>query len=209
MRRILLISIAVLVGLTAPLSAQFLGHLRSAQTSGMGSLNLQTAVGIYEDAFTLMGRLRYGIANLADVTASLAVLDLDNSDDLDVALGGDLLFQISHYDLGQVMDMAAGPFLDYYSSNRPHFRDYSDLAVGINLVASRPVDLSPQISITPYGRLNLRIDHVEVGNASDNDFNIGLNLGAVLPLSGHVDLTGEAQLDDQFGFIVGLNFLMW
>ncbi len=209
MRKFLLIAVTITVGLTTPLSAQFLGHLRSARTSGLGSLNLQSAVGMYEDAFTLMGRARYGVASQMDMTASLALLDLENTDNLDIVLGSDLLYQVSHYDLGHALDMSLGGFLEYYSSDRPHNHDYSNLAVGMELVASRPLDLSTRFSITPYGKLNVRINRYEVNGNDDSDFNIGLNVGAVVPLSGFVDLTGEAQFDDQFGFVVGLNFLMW
>lgn len=209
MRKFLLIAVIITVGLTTPLSAQFLGHLRSARTSGLGSLNLQTAVGMYEDAFTLMGRARYGVASQMDMTASLALLDLENTDNLDVVLGADLLYQVSHYDLGHALDMSVGGFIEYYSSDRPHSHDYSDMAVGMDLVASRPLDLSPRFSLTPYGKLNVRMNRYHINDNTDSDFNIGLNVGAVVPLSGFVDLTGEAQFDDQFGFVVGLNFLMW
>jgi hypothetical protein len=209
MKKTAIFAASLTLFLSLPLSAQFLGHLRSAETSGLGSLNLQTGAGVYEDAFTVMGRARYGIAGRVDLTLSLALLDLQDSDGLNAAFGTDLLFQVSDYDLGRALDMAVGGFLEYYSAERSRHVDYSNLAIGGQLVASRPVEIKPGVDLVPYGRLNLRVNRVEVGNNSDSDFNIGVNLGAVFPISGHIDLSGEVQLDDQFGFILGVEFLMW
>jgi len=74
-------------------------------------------------------------------------------------------------------------------------------------------------NFTPYGRLNLRVDrsqskltseiipgHITKGH--DSKFNIGVNVGSVFPLSGKVSLIGELQIDDQMGFIAGVNFFI-
>jgi hypothetical protein len=63
--------------------------------------------------------------------------------------------------------------------------------------------------VTPYGEANLRVDRVEVGGDTDNDFNIGFNIGAVVPVSGTVELSAEAQMDDQFGFLAAVGVLPW
>lgn len=209
MKKTILAALILATLCAAPLSAQFLGHLRTAQTSGLGSLNLQTAAGIYEDAFTVMGRMRYGIANRADMTLSLALLDPDNSDNLEIVLGSDLMFQVSDYDLGRMADMALGAFVEYYSMDRGPKLDYSNLAIGVSYVIDRPIELAPAVDLVPYGKVNLRVNRVEVNDKSESDFNIGFNLGAVMPVSGRIDVSGEVQLDDQFGFVVGVNFLMW
>jgi len=77
------------------------------------------------------------------------------------------------------------------------------------MIASRPLLTESGFKFEPYGRLNLRIDWLDKLKGTDSQFNIGFNLGAVVPLSGTVDLSGELQIDDQIGFILGVNFLMW
>jgi hypothetical protein len=191
------------------MSAQFLGYLRPAQTLGLGSLNVQTGAGVYEDAFTLMGRFRYGVAARLDMSVSVVLLDLEATDDLEALLGGDIEYQVSDHDLGQTLDVVLGGFIQYYAYDTPRSREISNLAVGMDVVASRPIDLSTRLRLTPYGRLNLRVNRVERDDWSDSEFNIGFNVGALIPLSNHVDLTGEAQLDDQFGFVLGVSFFMW
>ena len=211
MRKTLILAISIVVATSLPVSAQFLGHLRSAEVSGMGSLNLLAGAGIYEDAFGILGRVRYGLAQPIDGTISLAFLDHESSDDLSFVIGGDLQFQITQTDLGKTLDIALGPSLEYFSLNLRDGSDFSDLAIGGFVIGSKPVRTDTGFKFTPYGKLSLRVDRVQRGrfSRSDSEFNIGFNLGSVFPLSSSLQVSTELQIDDQFGFIVGLNFFMW
>ncbi|MFH2054822.1 MAG: hypothetical protein ABIJ61_02580 [bacterium] len=193
----------------APTQAQLLGHLRPAETLGMGSLKLGTAMGVFEDAFTLTGRVQYGLASIVDLTVDVGLLDFENSDDPELLLGAGIQFQTLQYNLGNPLDMTFGFFTEYYQLDVGPFSDYSDLALGLSVAASRPINFPSGLEVVPYGEANIRIDRVDRGSRSDSDFNLGLNLGAALPLSGTTQFVAEAQLDDQFGVLVALNFLMW
>lgn len=210
MRSITLSVILLLVILAVvPAQAQLLGHLRPAETLGMGSLKLGTSMGVFEDAFTLTGRLQYGLASIVDLTLDVGLLDFENADDPELLLGAGIQFQTLQYNLGNPLDMTFGFFTEYYQLDVGRYADYSDVALGLSVAASRPVRFPSGLEIIPYGEANIRIDRVEVGDNSDSDFNLGLNLGSALPLSGTTQFVAEAQLDDQFGVLVAINFLMW
>jgi hypothetical protein len=194
--------------------------MRSAETSGIGSLNLMGNIGIFEDARLVTGTLRYGIATPVDVTGSLAIMDHDASDNVAIMFGGDLQWRLTHSDLGAPLDIAVGAMVEYYSLDVTSRNNISNVGLGFNLVGSRPVKLDNGFNFTPYGRLNLRIDRSQskltgeialdrVTKEHDSKFNIGVNVGSVFPLSGKVNLVGEIQIDDQLGFIAGINFFMW
>jgi hypothetical protein len=221
MRKALLSLILITICFASTSQALFLGQLRSAETSGWGSLNLMTSVGIFEDASVLVGSVRYGIAPPLDGAFSIAILDHEASEDATLIIGGDLQYRFSHADLGSPLDMAIGVMIEYYSLDAGQGHNSSNLGVGFNYVASKSIKLENGFNFTPYGRLNVRIDHQHPGDATGGDFqewrldrhdsklNIGVNLGSVVPLSNKVNLVGELQLDDQIGFIAGLNFFMW
>jgi hypothetical protein len=186
----------------------------------MGSLNLMGNVGIFEDASLVTGTVRYGIATPVDVTGSLAIMDHDASNNIAIMLGGDLQWRLTHADLGDPLDIAVGAMMEYYSLSTTSLNNVSNVGLGFNLVGSRPVKLDNGFNFTPYGRLNLRIDRSQskltsetkpgiVTRGHDSKFNIGVNVGSVFPLSGKVNLVGELQIDDQLGFIAGINFFMW
>jgi hypothetical protein len=209
MKKITLFVILLTLAGSVPAQAQFLGHLRSAESLGWGSLNLQPAAGIYEDAFSLTGRLRYGIGSMVDLTFDLGLLDFESTDDPELIVGGGVFFQLSDHDLGSPLDMSVGGFFEYFSLDRGRYSDRSDLALGVSFAISRPLVFETGFRVTPYGEANLRVDRVEVGGDTDNDFNIGFNIGAVVPVSGTVELSAEAQMDDQFGFLAAVGFLLW
>jgi hypothetical protein len=139
----------------------------------------------------------------------IGFLDLENSEDVELITGGGLYFQVSDYDLGSPFDMTVGGFVEYFTAERGGWRDYSDLALGLSLAISRPLRFENGFKVIPYGETNLRVDHIDNHDVNDDDFNLGFNIGAAIPLTGKVELTAEAQLDDQFGFLVGVGFLMW
>jgi hypothetical protein len=212
-----ILTLLLVLGLASNSQGVFLGQMRSAETSGMGSLNLMGNVGIFENARLVTGTVRYGIATPVDITGSLAIMDHDASDNVAVMLGGDLQWRLTHADLGAPLDIAVGTIVEYYSLG---ISSRSYLSLGFNLVGSRPVKLDNGFNFTPYGRLNLRIDRSESELTSEtrpgdntrgheSKFNIGVNVGSVFPLSGKVNLVGELQIDDQLGIIAGINFFMW
>lgn len=215
-----LLTLLLVLGVASNSQGVFLGQMRSAETSGMGSLSLMGNVGIFDDARLVIGTVRYGIATTVDITGSLAIMDHDASDDVAIMLGGDLQWRLTHADLGAPLDIAVGAMIEYYSLDINSRNNISNVGLGFNLVGSRRVKAENGFNFTPYGRLNLRVDRSQseqrsnlitgqVTKENDSKFNIGVNVGSVFPLSGKVNLVGEIQLDDQLGFLAGINFFMW
>lgn len=217
----------------APSQALMIGQMRSAETSGWGSLNLTTGIGIFDNVKHLFGTVRYGIASQVDLSGSLALLDHEANDDASLLFNADIQYQFMQSKLGNSFDMAAGAVFEYFSLGSGNV-DASTWTIGLNYVVSKPVKLDNGFAFTPYGRLNLRSDNYSSdvtvadpgipGKAltltkllssqatvsdSNSDFNIGVNLGSVFPISSKLSLVGEVQIDDQVGFLAGINFFMW
>ena len=96
--------------------------------------------------------------------------------------------------------------------------DYSLFTLGGNVIGSYEFKYGPQKSVTPYGRLSLRweresfkkIPHPVWGwqkkKRVDNDIDVALSLGADLKLSQDFNFVGELQIDDNVGFVAGVNY---
>lgn len=233
MRKMIAAIFAVVLLSAAPSQALMIGQMRSAETSGWGSLNLTTGIGIYDNVKHIFGTVRYGIASQVDVSGSLALLDHEANDDASLLLNADVQYQFMQSKLGYSFDMAAGAVFEYFSMGYGNV-DASTWTIGLNYIVSKPVKLENGFAFTPYGRLNVRSDNysaetevVELGvpgttsrlskllnsqatvSSDESDFNIGVNLGSVFPISSKISLTGEVQIDDEVGFLGGITFFMW
>jgi hypothetical protein len=71
--------------------------------------------------------------------------------------------------------------------------------------------------VTPYGRLNLRWERAsfkrfwrgwgwEEGDWTDDDVDVALSLGADLKLSPDFSIIGELEIEDNVGFVAGVNY---
>lgn len=220
----------------APSHALMIGQMRSAETSGWGSLNLTTGIGIFDNVKHIFGTVRYGVASQVDLSGSLALLDHEANDDASLLFNGDVQYQFMQSKLGYSFDMAAGAVFEYFSMGYGNV-DASTWTIGLNYIVSKPVKLENGFAFTPYGRLNVRSDNysadIEVpdvigvakaasgphlskllaakatNSVDESDFNIGVNLGSVFSISSKVSLTGEVQIDDEVGFLAGITFFMW
>lgn len=230
---------AVIIGVflsAAPSYALMIGQMRSAETSGWGSLNLTTGIGIFDNVKHVFGSVRYGVASQLDLSGSLALLDNEANSDASILFNADAQYQFMQSKLGWALDMAGGVVFEYFSVGEGNV-DASTWSLGVNYVVSKPLKMNNGFAFTPYGRLNMRSDNfnsdatfTDVGESmrplgmrgfskllgsqatvsyDKSDFNIGVNVGSVFPISSKVNLTGEIQIDDEFGFLAGINFFMW
>ncbi len=211
MKRYSILALVVILMVAGNAQALVIGQMRSAQTLGMGSFSLTTGVGLFEHARDIYGTVRYGLAAPLDISGSLAIVDFDGADDPHLLFNADLQYQFMRADMGWALDMAFGAVFEYFS-----YEGIDGWSIGGNYIISKPVKLENGFAFTPYGRLNMRSDNVSmdlpegaVGDNDASDFNIGVNLGSEFALSSKIKLIGEAQLDDDFGFIGGISFLMW
>jgi hypothetical protein len=230
---------AVIAGVllcAAPSYALMIGQMRTAETSGWGSLNLTTGIGVFEHVKHVFGTVRYGVASQLDLSGSIALLDHEANADASVLINADAQYQFMQSKLGWALDMAGGAVFEYFKVG-----GVSTWSLGANYIVSRPIKLDNGFAFTPYGRLNLRSDNYSygdvklenqgmlgqtrgrrsefgfqkllqssaVGSGDKSDFNIGVNVGSVVPISSKINLIGELQIDDEFGFLAGISFFMW
>lgn len=218
MRRLTVVILAAL-GLFLSVSAaqaQFTGQLSTARTLPTGKYDLGGYFGVYEYAFAFFGQFRGGAADHLDLGMKLGVISESGGshfpgDNTGILLGGDLKYQLMRAMAKDPFDLSIGIGLEFSAVS--HFNIFS---FGANFIGSYDFDLSGGRVISPYARLNLRGEraHFEIdspsvlggGSVTDNDFQVGLNAGASLKVSNTLQILGELQFDENFGFIGGLTY---
>jgi hypothetical protein len=199
------VSLAVFLGflLTSSVFAQFSGQLSTAKTVPSGGSMLGVYAGIYEDAFGVLGQYRYGLGGYTDMGFKVGVLDLDDflSNDVAIDAAFDLKYQVMEMRMRDPFDLSLGGTFEFLG-----FEDGTLISFGFAPIGSYPVTLKNGRILEPYGRLQLRVERVDINSYDDTDFEIGLNMGAAFELSSSTEAIGELQFDDEFGFIFGVNF---
>jgi hypothetical protein len=202
--------------LTLSASAQFLGQLSTAQTLNKGETMLGAYLGIYDDAFSVFGQFRHGMLTYLDFGLKMGMLDLDpgyGEGKTGLVFGGDVKYWFMERASNDPLDLSLGGGMEFLK-----ITDYSLFTLGGNVIASYEFEHGLRKSVTPYGRLNLRweresfkrIPHPVWGwekrKKVDNDMDVALSLGADLKLSQDLNLVGELQIDDNIGFVAGINY---
>jgi hypothetical protein len=183
----------------------FLGQLSTAEVVPQGAIDLGAHVGFYDDANALFGQFRMGVMQYGEWEVKSGVLDTEAGSDPRFMIG--TAFKYHFYDRRQVSapDMAVSAIIEFYDL------EYSGSVwiLGTGLIGSLPIRLSNDADLTPYGRLSIRAERVSSGGYKDTDFDIGLNVGTQYAPTHRFQLYGEFQIDDQFGFIAGINFAVY
>jgi hypothetical protein len=204
-----IVVIGVIILLSAfSVSAQFLGQLSTAQTLNRGETMLGAYLGIYDHAFSLFGQLRHGMVRYLDFGLKVGILNLDpgyGEGKTGLVFGGDVKYWFMERKANDPLDLSLGGGMEFLK-----IADYSLFALGGNVIASYQFDLRPQKTITPYGRLNLRWERASIrskeGDETDNDMDVALSLGADLKLSPDFSIIGELEIEDNVGFVAGVNY---
>lgn len=194
--------------LTFSAPAQFLGQLSTAQTLTKGETMLGAYLGVYDDAFSVFGQLRYGVVRYLDFGFKMGMLNLDPSpkygeEGTGLTFGGDVKYWFMERESNDPLDLSFGGGMEFFK-----ITDYSLFTLGGNVIASYKFEYRPQKTVTPYGRLNLRWERAssKKGDGTDNDMDVALCLGADLKLWQDFNLVGELQIDDNVGFVAGVNY---
>lgn len=206
---------AIFCILTANCLAQFSGQLTTAKVTKEGGVLGGGYIGVYEDAFSIFGQIRYGFITDLDGGFKLGLLNLDPGEgfgksETGVILGGDVKYQILNLKVGDPLDFSFGFGMEYLNIS-----DYSLFSFGGNLVGSYDFELKSKKVVTPYGRLNLRGERVEVsipgwaGSKDGPDFNIAFSLGCNLQMTSELNMIAELQIDDNIGVIGGLSYYIF
>lgn len=200
--------------LVSSASAQFLGQLSPAPTANQGEALLGAYLGVYEDAFSLFGQFRYGIARYFDVGLKMGMIDLDPGDgesNAGLTVGGDAKYWFMDQQAGDPLDVSVAVATEHLK-----IPDYSLFSLGGNVVASYRIQYAEENHVTPYGRLNIRWEREssdrlralrdDENHRNRSDMRVALSLGAEVKLYSNIFLVGELQIDNNVGFLGGVNY---
>lgn len=210
--QILVLQTFLLIVLSGLSSAQFLGQLNTAKTFQPGEFNLGGYLGVYENAISTFGQLRMGVIDYFDFGVKLGVLDFQTTGEKDhtgVILGGDLKYGVLDTEIDDPFDLSLGMVWEYSDVDHP-----KRFAMGGNFIISKGFVLESGNMLSPYGRLNIRGEKKTFENksgksVSDTDLKIGATVGAVLQARGGWHFVGEFQLDEYYGFLMGLSYYIY
>ncbi|KPL01358.1 MAG: hypothetical protein AMJ91_00325 [candidate division Zixibacteria bacterium SM23_73_3] len=218
MRNIFTVVIMVILFSISSASAQFLGQLTPAPTVNRGEALLGAYLGVYEDAFSVFGQVRYGIAKYFDLGFKMGMIDWSpgyGESNTGLTMGGDFKYWFMEQRTGDPLDFSVAGGTEYLNVS-----DYSLVSLGGNFIASYQIRYAEGKSVTPYGRLNVRWEKHNFKGAwsapawmgwkgedwDDSDVDVALALGAELKLPGDLYLVGELEIDDNVGFVAGINY---
>jgi hypothetical protein len=205
----------------------FFGAMATAQATGKGQTTLNGTLGL-ADATTYVGGIEYGFSDKMDGRLRVGAVD-DTGFDTGVVLGGDLRWQLWDRDKStgasvKPFDLGLGGFMEWSHWDSQDIgltftssTSVNVVEVGFQVTGSRTYQMSNGTTLTPYGRLNIREEHVSMTftdsqfpgetSASDSQVALGLNTGVAWGLSNdHVILMGELQLDGNDGLFLGVNY---
>ncbi|MEW5873912.1 MAG: hypothetical protein AB1752_01870 [Candidatus Zixiibacteriota bacterium] len=213
------LTMVVITLASSPLQAQLLGQVSTARTLERGANDVGGYLGLFEDYTTVFGQYRHGLSGNLDFGLQGGIVDPDaRGADAGLIIGGDLKWM--------VMAAGADP-LDMALAARASIYDVGNLSVfsvGGLVLISRDYRLSQGSYLSPYGGVNVRIEHssfdsdgfgsgdsfaariAQNGDDSDTELDIGGVAGVKWEMSDLIDAIGELVLDDNWGIVLGLNF---
>jgi hypothetical protein len=216
MRKILLIVMVLTFLPVSFASAQFLGQLTPAPTVEQGGGVLGAYLGVYEDALSVFGQFRYGIATYFDLGLKMGMIKLDpgyGESNTGLIVGGDVKYWFMEQQSGDPLDVSIGGGTEYFKIS-----DYNLFSLGGNVIVSHEIKYAEGKSVTPFGRLNVRWEKQSFessegwfwdwkeGDRTDSDIAVAMALGAELKISAGLFLVGELEIDDNVGFVGGINY---
>ncbi len=192
--------------LSSNLYAQYAAQLSPAGTVLKGTNRGGAYVGIYDGAFGVLGQLRHGIGGYSDVGLKAGIIDLDSNSpegDVGFTLGIDTKYQVMEVRIMDPIDLSVGAVFELVK-----FNHFNNLVVGGTLIGSYPIELKNGRKLNPFGRLIMGFERGDPSGASaETDFNLALNMGCTLELSGSTEALAEFQVDsDVAALLIGLSF---
>ncbi|MCK4224039.1 MAG: hypothetical protein KAX39_02585 [candidate division Zixibacteria bacterium] len=215
MRNILVIVIVVVLFSISSASAQFLGQLTPAPTLNKGDALLGGYLGVYEDAFSVFGQARYGLAKYVDFGFKMGLVDLDPKNSVGLVVGGDVKYWFMEERTGDPLDISVAGATEYWKVSKQEV-----FLLGCNIIGSYQIDYGQNKSVTPYGRFNVRWERTDSEksenskegkgkNGSDDDLGVAVSLGADFRFSSNLNLIGELVIDDYVGLVLGINYFIF
>jgi len=217
---VIYVGVALVCGFGATVAqASFFGQVTTARILERGVQDVSAFVGFYEDATMFFGQLRRGFSSSVEGGLQFGLLDPEVGD-VGLAAGGDFKFGLMASKPGQPLDMAFDIRGAYFNLDV-----FSVVELGASAILSHPYVLTQGSTLTPYGAVNLRVEHVSIdnqpnaaarrytparalanGGGDDTSLEISAMGGVKWDISDLLDLLGEIVIDDQLGLIFGINF---
>ncbi len=216
MRKTAIFAMLIVLASIPCAQAQFLGQLSAAPTVNRGQAVLGAYLGVYEDAFSLFGQVRYGVAQYFDVGLKMGMINWSpgyGESNTGLTVGGDVKYWFMEQGAGDPLDVSFAVSAEHLGVS-----DFSIFSLGGNIIASYQIVYAEGKSVTPYGRLNTRWERQKFpqspvagqeGSWSDDELDVALTMGAELRLTSSLNLIGELQIDDNVGFVAGFNYSMF
>lgn len=205
----LVLMLAVTPVLAGSSAGTLFGSLTTATTVGMGHGAFQGGVGI-ADLTTVYGAYRYGFSNYTQGRIKLGLAD-DQNINTKLIFGADFLYQFWDVKQGTAeskkpFDMGFQGFFEYGD-----FDYVSLLEIGGAVVGSYPFLMSNGHTLTPYGRVDIRMEKsnydVSIPGLDDTNLEFGINAGVHYQFTKDIGGYGELQLDGNDGIFLGIDFL--
>ncbi|MEA2030620.1 MAG: hypothetical protein U9N55_03360 [candidate division Zixibacteria bacterium] len=172
------------------------GNLSTAESLGMGQGRFAGGIGI-ADATSFHGAFVYGMSQYIDGRLKLGAAS--NNGETYFTLGADMKYQIWSADdyANHPFDLAIGGLFEHISFNGAGLSE-----IGIFGLGSYPMELTNGHKLSPYGRLNIRIESSE----SNSELEFGLHGGVCYEATEFINLYGEIQIDGNEGIFFGLDY---
>lgn len=226
MKKLTLLSALVVISLAgssvmADVGSAF-GTQATAQSVGHRVGYFGVGVGI-ADFTSVVGTFDYGLSRYTTGRLKLGFTDDGDNADMALSMGAELRWQLWRAGIGTTksknatqrpIDLAVGPMIEYFKIGSQVGSTSYDVSVfqfGGFVMGSKGFVTSGGNQITPYAKLNVRLEDVklEVTGLPDNsesDLRIGLGTGVAYQLTNTMNLYGELQFDGNNGFFMGVDF---
>ncbi len=177
------------------------GTATTAKTVGAETGRFGMVAGI-ADAKTFAGTFTYGMSQYLDGRLKLGLIS--DHDETEITFGADIKYQLwSMRDASpKPFDMAFGGMFEFFKD-----RKYNVFQIGGFVLGSYPVQLSNKSYLTPYAKINMRLEGFQDdGGDSKSELEFGLNGGVSFDLSDNISAFGEFQFDGNNGIFFGMDF---
>ena len=191
--------------LARPAQAQVWGQYTSAEVVPVNGHLFGGYVDASQNVLGLLAQLRLSFYPNVDFgfQGGLERVSRAGSDVTSLRIGGDLKALVVHDARG---DLSVGGALGVETGDHLHV-----LSVAPTVVVSRTFGPASGAGVTPYAGMGFRFSNVELGDRQFTDFSVPFRLGAEFRLAPEVRLCAELQLrasdqvNDDFGFVTGVN----
>jgi hypothetical protein len=206
-----LIAVAALalVGAATTVRAQVYHQQPGAPVVGETEAAVGATIGLGDDIVRLLGYGRFNVTEVSDVGIALVMDRFDpghGADGWRFGAAADFKYAIVPTETTLPFDLSVDGGFGFQTG-----ADVTNIDIPVGGVISRPLALSDDRVLEPYGGLYLVIRHVSVDtppgapDASDTDLDVELRLGASIEVGGGTSAFATVHVGDLDMFFLGVN----